>query len=91
MEGENRNFLISHVLHCLIFSPYMYFREGRTNAYVKGDYQRIGDVMLRNMRTLKVDKGLKQWTVRIVESVFSLVNDGGSRLGTSTKPELTCK
>ncbi|XP_065529877.1 FERM, ARHGEF and pleckstrin domain-containing protein 2 isoform X1 [Lathamus discolor] len=27
--------------------------EGRTNAYVKGDYQRIGDVMLRNMRTLK--------------------------------------
>ncbi|NXD64534.1 FARP2 protein, partial [Eolophus roseicapillus] len=26
--------------------------EGRTNAYVK-DYQRIGDVMLRNMRTLK--------------------------------------
>uniref|UniRef100_A0A672V8C8 FERM, ARHGEF and pleckstrin domain-containing protein 2 n=1 Tax=Strigops habroptila TaxID=2489341 RepID=A0A672V8C8_STRHB len=27
--------------------------EGRTSAYVKGDYQRIGDVMLRNMRTLK--------------------------------------
>ncbi|XP_053930073.1 FERM, ARHGEF and pleckstrin domain-containing protein 2 isoform X4 [Cuculus canorus] len=27
--------------------------EGRTNAHVKGDYQRIGDVMLRNMRTLK--------------------------------------
>ncbi|KAM4654788.1 FERM, ARHGEF and pleckstrin domain-containing protein 2 [Amazona ochrocephala] len=27
--------------------------EGRTNAYMKGDYQRIGDVMLRNMRTLK--------------------------------------
>ncbi|NXL66122.1 FARP2 protein, partial [Chordeiles acutipennis] len=27
--------------------------EGKTNAYVKGDYQRIGDVMLRNMRTLK--------------------------------------
>ncbi|NXD16977.1 FARP2 protein, partial [Nothocercus nigrocapillus] len=27
--------------------------EGRTSAQVKGDYQRIGDVMLRNMRTLK--------------------------------------
>ncbi|KAL2300983.1 hypothetical protein Nmel_011538, partial [Mimus melanotis] len=27
--------------------------EGRTNAHVKGDYQRIGDVMLRNMRSLK--------------------------------------
>ncbi|NXC73130.1 FARP2 protein, partial [Anhinga anhinga] len=27
--------------------------EGRTNAHMKGDYQRIGDVMLRNMRTLK--------------------------------------
>uniref|UniRef100_A0A8C3Y0V7 FERM, ARHGEF and pleckstrin domain-containing protein 2 n=1 Tax=Catharus ustulatus TaxID=91951 RepID=A0A8C3Y0V7_CATUS len=27
--------------------------EGRTNAHVKGDHQRIGDVMLRNMRALK--------------------------------------
>ncbi|NXS71335.1 FARP2 protein, partial [Pandion haliaetus] len=27
--------------------------EGKTNAHVKGDYQRIGDVMFRNMRTLK--------------------------------------
>ncbi|OXB83500.1 UNVERIFIED_CONTAM: hypothetical protein H355_006347 [Colinus virginianus] len=27
--------------------------EGKTSAHVKGDYQRIGDVMLRNMRTLK--------------------------------------
>uniref|UniRef100_A0A8C7E8K5 FERM, ARHGEF and pleckstrin domain-containing protein 2 n=1 Tax=Nothoprocta perdicaria TaxID=30464 RepID=A0A8C7E8K5_NOTPE len=27
--------------------------EGRSSAQVKGDYQRIGDVMLRNMRTLK--------------------------------------
>ncbi|XP_072429266.1 FERM, ARHGEF and pleckstrin domain-containing protein 2 isoform X3 [Chiloscyllium punctatum] len=27
--------------------------EGRSNAHVKGDYQRIGDVMLRNMCTLK--------------------------------------
>lgn len=29
-------------------------REGRSNAHVKGDYQRIGDVMLRNMCALKV-------------------------------------
>ncbi|OWK51109.1 FERM, RhoGEF and pleckstrin domain-containing protein 2 [Lonchura striata] len=27
--------------------------EGRSNAHVKGDFQRIGDVLLRNMRTLK--------------------------------------
>ncbi|KFR17129.1 FERM, RhoGEF and pleckstrin domain-containing protein 2, partial [Opisthocomus hoazin] len=27
--------------------------EGKVNAHMKGDYQRIGDVMLRNMRTLK--------------------------------------
>ncbi|XP_029355691.1 FERM, ARHGEF and pleckstrin domain-containing protein 2 isoform X2 [Echeneis naucrates] len=27
--------------------------EGRSNAHVKGDYQRIGDVMLRNMCSLK--------------------------------------
>ncbi|XP_078419650.1 FERM, ARHGEF and pleckstrin domain-containing protein 2 isoform X4 [Cetorhinus maximus] len=27
--------------------------EGRSNAHVKGDYQRIGDVMLRNMGVLK--------------------------------------
>ncbi|XP_044055191.1 FERM, ARHGEF and pleckstrin domain-containing protein 2 isoform X2 [Siniperca chuatsi] len=27
--------------------------EGRSNAHIKGDYQRIGDVMLRNMCALK--------------------------------------
>ncbi|XP_075573305.1 FERM, ARHGEF and pleckstrin domain-containing protein 2 isoform X2 [Pelecanus crispus] len=27
--------------------------EGKTNAHMKGDYQRIGDVLLRNMRALK--------------------------------------
>nr|XP_033813714.1 FERM, ARHGEF and pleckstrin domain-containing protein 2 [Geotrypetes seraphini] len=27
--------------------------EGRSNAHAKGDYQRIGDVMFHNMRTLK--------------------------------------
>uniref|UniRef100_A0A4W3H8Z7 FERM, ARHGEF and pleckstrin domain-containing protein 1 n=1 Tax=Callorhinchus milii TaxID=7868 RepID=A0A4W3H8Z7_CALMI len=27
--------------------------EGRSNAHIKGDYQRIGDVMLKNLRSLK--------------------------------------
>lgn len=31
-----------------------FLREGRSNAHVKGDYQRIGDVMLKNMCALKV-------------------------------------
>lgn len=30
------------------------FREGRSNAHIKGDYQRIGDVMLKNFQGLKV-------------------------------------
>lgn len=30
------------------------FREGRSNAHIKGDYQRIGDVMLKNLQGLKV-------------------------------------
>lgn len=34
--------------------PACFLREGRSNAHVKGDYQRIGDVMLRNMCALKV-------------------------------------
>lgn len=32
----------------------MCFREGRSNAHIKGDYQRIGDVMLKNFQGLKV-------------------------------------
>ncbi|XP_078077666.1 FERM, ARHGEF and pleckstrin domain-containing protein 1-like [Mustelus asterias] len=27
--------------------------EGRSNAHIKGDYQRIGDVMLKNLRSMK--------------------------------------
>lgn len=42
-------------------------REGRSNAHVKGDHQRIGDVMLRNMRTLKVDTGFKMCNLGIIE------------------------
>ncbi|XP_076846496.1 FERM, ARHGEF and pleckstrin domain-containing protein 2 [Brachyhypopomus gauderio] len=34
--------------------------EGRSNAHVKGDYQRIGDVMLRNMCALKGFTGYLQ-------------------------------
>ncbi|XP_075882744.1 FERM, ARHGEF and pleckstrin domain-containing protein 2 isoform X3 [Nelusetta ayraudi] len=34
--------------------------EGRSNAHVKGDYQRIGDVMLRNMTSLKEFTGFLQ-------------------------------
>ncbi|XP_010281873.1 PREDICTED: FERM, RhoGEF and pleckstrin domain-containing protein 1-like [Phaethon lepturus] len=28
-------------------------REGRSNAHIKGDYQRIGDVMLKNIQSMK--------------------------------------
>uniref|UniRef100_A0A8C5JQI2 FERM, ARH/RhoGEF and pleckstrin domain protein 2 n=1 Tax=Junco hyemalis TaxID=40217 RepID=A0A8C5JQI2_JUNHY len=34
--------------------------EGRSNAHVKGDFQRIGDVMLRNMHALKEFTGYLQ-------------------------------
>ncbi|XP_051928970.1 FERM, ARHGEF and pleckstrin domain-containing protein 2 isoform X3 [Hippocampus zosterae] len=34
--------------------------EGRSNAHVKGDYQRIGDVMLKNMSALKGFTGYLQ-------------------------------
>ena len=29
-------------------------REGRSNAHIKGDYQRIGDILLKNIQGLKV-------------------------------------
>lgn len=29
-------------------------REGRSNAHIKGDSQRIGDVMLKNIQALRV-------------------------------------
>ncbi|TSM68851.1 FERM, RhoGEF and pleckstrin domain-containing protein 1 [Bagarius yarrelli] len=31
-----------------------YPREGRSNAHIKGDYQRIGDIMLKNTQGLKL-------------------------------------
>lgn len=73
MEGENRNFLIPHMYVAFFFPPCVCSREGRTNAHVKGDYQRIGDVMLRNMRILKVDTGLKTWNFGIIEGFFYFV------------------
>lgn len=30
------------------------FREGKSNAHLNGDYQRIGDIMLNNMTMLQV-------------------------------------
>lgn len=30
------------------------FREGRSNAHIKGDYQRIGDILLKNIQGLRV-------------------------------------
>uniref|UniRef100_A0AAX7VR00 FERM, ARHGEF and pleckstrin domain-containing protein 1 n=1 Tax=Astatotilapia calliptera TaxID=8154 RepID=A0AAX7VR00_ASTCA len=34
--------------------------EGRSNAHIKGDYQRIGDVLLKNLQGLKVTNLSKQ-------------------------------
>uniref|UniRef100_A0A8D3D9V0 FERM, ARHGEF and pleckstrin domain-containing protein 1 n=1 Tax=Scophthalmus maximus TaxID=52904 RepID=A0A8D3D9V0_SCOMX len=31
----------------------LHLKEGRSNAHIKGDYQRIGDVMLKNLQGLK--------------------------------------
>lgn len=41
-------------VHFFFFIFVFFLREGRSNAHVKGDYQRIGDVMLKNMCALKV-------------------------------------
>lgn len=37
---------------------FIYLREGRSNAHIKGDYQRIGDVMLKSFQGLKVRSDL---------------------------------
>ena len=39
---------------CSIYRSVFGCREGRGNAHLKGDYQKIGDVMLRNMTILEV-------------------------------------
>lgn len=54
-------------LFCLVC-----FREGRSNAHIKGDYQRIGDVMLKNLQALKVCcKGVKNILLCNMEIQFS--------------------
>ena len=30
------------------------YREGKCNAHLNGDYQKIGDILLANMKVLKV-------------------------------------
>lgn len=42
---------------CWCFFVVFFCREGRSNAHIKGDYQRIGDVMLKNLQGLKVRHG----------------------------------
>ena len=32
----------------------LFCREGKSNAHLNGDYQKIGDVMLNNMKVLQV-------------------------------------
>lgn len=45
------------------------FREGRSNAHIKGDYQRIGDVMLKNLQ------GLKVWQLFMSNLYMSAISD----------------
>lgn len=79
MEGGNGNVFLSHGLHLLNSSFYVHFREGKTNAHMKGDYQRIGDVMLRNMRTLKVAKDLNNGISALLIHFCPVVKDDTSR------------
>lgn len=37
-----------------VYSSFAAPREGRSNAHLRGDYQRIGDVMLKNIQGMKV-------------------------------------
>ncbi|XP_043927242.1 FERM, ARHGEF and pleckstrin domain-containing protein 1 isoform X1 [Protopterus annectens] len=60
------------------------FWEGRSNAHIKGDYQRIGDVMLKNIQNMK------QLTVNLQkhEEVLAELERG---IQTSRKLELFCR
>ena len=42
-----------NIKHSLYFALF-FFREGKSNAHLNGDYQRIGDIMLNNMKVLQV-------------------------------------
>uniref|UniRef100_A0A7N6BWE0 FERM, ARHGEF and pleckstrin domain-containing protein 1 n=1 Tax=Anabas testudineus TaxID=64144 RepID=A0A7N6BWE0_ANATE len=54
--------------------------SGRSNAHIKGDYQRIGDVLLKNIQ------GLRQLTVHLQKHSECLVE-----LETSRKVETLCR
>uniref|UniRef100_A0A672JR96 FERM, ARHGEF and pleckstrin domain-containing protein 1 n=1 Tax=Salarias fasciatus TaxID=181472 RepID=A0A672JR96_SALFA len=41
--------------------------EGRSNAHIKGDYQRIGDVLLKNLQGLKVRSSLSRQSEVLLE------------------------
>uniref|UniRef100_A0A3P8P3P8 FERM, ARHGEF and pleckstrin domain-containing protein 1 n=1 Tax=Astatotilapia calliptera TaxID=8154 RepID=A0A3P8P3P8_ASTCA len=41
--------------------------EGRSNAHIKGDYQRIGDVLLKNLQGLKVSSNLSKQSEILLE------------------------
>ena len=38
----------------MCFFVFLSDREGRSNAHIKGDYQRVGDILLKNIQGLKV-------------------------------------
>lgn len=55
----SRGVTLCHILslNMLIYSLYncrIFFREGKSNAHLNGDYQRIGDIMLNNMKVLQL-------------------------------------
>uniref|UniRef100_A0A669CTK1 FERM, ARHGEF and pleckstrin domain-containing protein 1 n=1 Tax=Oreochromis niloticus TaxID=8128 RepID=A0A669CTK1_ORENI len=54
--------------------------EGRSNAHIKGDYQRIGDVLLKNIQ------GLRQLTIHLQKHSECLVE-----LESSRKVETLCR
>ncbi|XP_055492649.1 FERM, ARHGEF and pleckstrin domain-containing protein 1 [Leucoraja erinacea] len=58
--------------------------EGRSNAHVKGDYQRIGDVMLKNLHSMK------QLTVHLQKHSEILV-ELEKAIRNSRKLEVTCR
>ena len=43
-----------YVLCCVVLPVFVRFREGKSNAHLNGDYQRIGDIVLNGMRVLQV-------------------------------------
>ena len=42
------------LLCCVVLPVFVRFREGKSNAHLNGDYQRIGDIVLNGMRVLQV-------------------------------------